>query len=49
MAAALDCRQIEGDLPDLLGNTRLTGKLAATADPGLAAHLIREAELLAAQ
>ncbi len=38
-----------GDLDDLFGNTQISGRLTARNDPGTAATLIREAELLASR
>ena len=45
-SARLRLESRSGDLPDIFGNTRLTGTLVARNDPDAAADLLREAELL---
>ena len=45
-SARLRLESRSGDLPDIFGNSRLTGTLLARDDPDAAADLIRQAELL---
>ena len=47
-SARLRLESLSGDLPDVLGDAHVTGKLIVDKDPGKAAQLIRESELLAA-
>ena len=48
-SARLRLESRRGDLPDLFGNSRLSGTLLAREDPDAATDLIREAELLESQ
>lgn len=48
-SARLRLESQSGDVPDVLGDTRVTGRLIATNDPAQAAALVRESELLAAR
>ena len=48
-SARLRLESRRGDLPDLFGNSRLSGTLLARENPDAAADLIREAELLESQ